>query len=224
MIPKDSQKPEALLFDLDGTLFRTETLSLPAYHSVFDELRKEGLWSGDTPPEERFLQSLGLLLEEIWKRVMPSSPVDARRRANELLLKFQTELLADGMGDLYSGVEDTLRELHRRGYRLFVASNGLEAYVKGVMEAKGLAPLFTALYSAGEFQTKSKVDLVGLLLQRFAVKSAWMCGDRSSDVEAGIKNGLKVVGCDYAGFQQSGELDDADLVIRRFDELLNYLE
>lgn len=216
--------PEAMLFDLDGTLFRTETILIPAYHRVFEQLRKEGLFTGDTPPEERILGSLGLLLEHIWQRVMPEAPLAAHSRANDLLLEYQLAELRQGRGELYPGVEPTLTELSRRGIKLFVASNGLEAYVKGVIESTGLAPLFEGLYSAGEYRTRSKTDLVRLALETHRIGSAWMVGDRSSDVEAGKGNGLVVVACDYAGFRQPGELDGADIRIREFSRLLDHLE
>lgn len=66
-------KPEAIVFDMDGTLFQTESLLLPAYHKMFDILREEGLYVGPTPPEERILSSLGMLLADIWKKVMPEA-------------------------------------------------------------------------------------------------------------------------------------------------------
>ncbi|SEB89892.1 HAD-IA family hydrolase [Paenibacillus sp. GP183] len=216
-------KPEAMLFDLDGTLFRTETLLLPAYHASFDQLRREGLYSGETPPEERILGALGMLLEHIWERVMPETSLEAHQRMDVLLLQNQLEGLLQGSGILYEGVEATLKELHARGIRLFVASNGLEDYVKKVIEARGLGSVFEGLYSAGEFQTKSKVDLVRLLLDKYNIKSAWMVGDRSSDVEAGLKNGLTVVGCDYAGFGKDDELEGSHMRIQSFPELLDYL-
>jgi phosphoglycolate phosphatase-like HAD superfamily hydrolase len=216
-------QPEAMLFDLDGTLFRTETLLLPAYHASFDQLRREGLYSGETPPEERILGALGMLLEHIWERVMPETGLEARQRMDVLLLQYQLEGLQQGSGILYEGVEATLKELHARGIRLFVASNGLENYVKNVIEARGLGLVFEGLYSAGEYQTRSKVDLVRLLLEKYNIKSAWMVGDRSSDVEAGLKNGLTVVGCDYAGFGKDDELKGSHIRIQSFPELLDYL-
>jgi phosphoglycolate phosphatase len=219
----DREIPEAMLFDLDGTLFRTETLLLAAYDKAFDQLRLEGLHSGPTPPEERILGSLGMLLEQIWQRVMPEASMETRRRADVLLLQYQMAGLEQGDGVLYEGVEATLKELHSRGIRLFVASNGIEEYVRSVIEARGLGSLFEGLYSAGEFKTKSKVDLVKLLLKRYDIKSAWMVGDRSSDVEAGLKNGLTVVGCDYAGFRNKGELEGSHIRIQNFSELLDYL-
>jgi len=216
--------PEALIFDLDGTLFQTETLLLPAYHAAFEQMKREGTYKGETPPEERILGCLGMLLEQIWQRVMPESPVEVHRRADVLLLHYQMEMLGGGTGALYEGVEETLRTIKERGIRLFVASNGLEGYVKEVIARSGLSDLFEGLYSAGEYETRSKVDLVRLLLDKHGIRKAWMVGDRSSDVEAGKKNGLSVVGCDYAGFGESDELDGSDYRIQSFPELLGLLE
>jgi len=143
------RRPEAMIFDMDGTLFRTETLILPAYRRTFDQLRREGLFEGETPPEHIILGSLGMLLAQIWQRVIPGAAPEVHRRADELLLKYQLEGLDAGEGELYEGVEAALGELNRRGVRLFVASNGLEEYVKGVAGAKGLSGLFEGIYSAG---------------------------------------------------------------------------
>ncbi|MNP49278.1 bifunctional 5'-methylthioadenosine/S-adenosylhomocysteine nucleosidase/phosphatase [compost metagenome] len=60
-----------------------------------------------------------------------------------------------------------------------------------------------------------------LLLDKYHVTSAWMVGDRSSDVEAGKKNGQTVIGCAYAGFGNGTELQGADVLITNFDELLD---
>ncbi|CAG7631183.1 HAD family hydrolase [Paenibacillus allorhizosphaerae] len=220
------RKPEALIFDLDGTLFQTETLLLPAYHATFAQLRAEGRYTGETPPERHILGALGMVLKHIWHEVMPEVDESVHRRADELLTAYQIEGLARGEGTLYDGVAGTLKALRDRGMRLFVASNGLEPYVKGVIRTQGLEPLFETegLYSAGQYQTRSKVDLVKRLLETHGVADAWMVGDRSSDVEAGHCNGLFTVGCDYAGFGKSAELDKADARISRFEQLLDLIE
>ncbi|MFC4306098.1 HAD family hydrolase [Cohnella boryungensis] len=218
-----SQLPQAAIFDLDGTLFQTETLLETVHRRVFDTLREEGLYEKPQPPIELLLGSLGMLLTDIWHRVMPDGSPEAHERANVLMLQYELEELESGCGQLYPGVAETLGELRSRGVRLFVASNGLEEYVKAVPAVKGIADQFEALYSAGEFATATKVDLVRQLLDRFGIEHAWMVGDRSSDVEAGKSNGLFVVGCDYAGFRREGELEGSDAVIRAFPELLELL-
>lgn len=217
---KRYELPEAMLFDLDGTLFRTETLLEEVHHRVFATLREEGLYLAPEPPVDRLLGSLGMLLEHIWQQVMPDASQAAQDRANVLLLQYELEELENGRGDLYEGVPEVLGELKARGVRLFVASNGLEAYVKDVPRLRGIGGLFEGFYSAGEYETRSKVDLVKLLLADSGVKTAWMVGDRHSDVEAGQANGLLTVGCDYAGFRREGELDGADVRISSFAELL----
>ena len=214
-------KPEAMIFDMDGTLFKTETLLVPVFHQVFDQLREEGLYTGETPPEQLILSSLGMLLPEIWRRVIPDQGEAVHRRADELLLEFELEGLQQLATELYPQVPETLQELSGRGVRLFVASNGLEHYVKGVARAHRIFPLFEGIFSAGEHQTATKVDLVKLLLDKHGVSRAWMVGDRSSDVEAGKKNGLTVIGCAYAGFGDGGELAGSDALIRSFDELVS---
>lgn len=218
------RKPEAVIFDMDGTLFETDKLLVPVHHRVFETLREEGLYEHETPPVERLLSCLGMLLEDIWRQVMPDSTEAARKRADVLLLQYEREGLERGEGQLYPFVEETLRELHSRGIKLFVASNGLEEYVKGVAEFKGIAPLFDGLYSAGEYETSTKVDLVARLLKDHNIQSAWMVGDRSSDVEAGKGNGLQTIGCAYATYGRASEIEGADVLINDFRELLPLLE
>ncbi|MBD2872920.1 HAD family hydrolase [Paenibacillus arenilitoris] len=217
-------KPEAVIFDMDGTLLETEKLLIPVHRRVFETLREERLYEGETPPVEKLLGCLGMLLEDIWKQVMPDGTAEARKRADVLLLQYELEGLAEGEGELYPHVAETLRRLKEKGVKLFVASNGLEDYVKGVAIHKGIADLFDGLYSAGEYGTASKVELVSRLLKDHGIRRAWMVGDRSSDVEAGRGNGLATVGCAYAAYGRPEELDGADATIRDFRQLLDLLE
>ncbi|MEK3794831.1 HAD family hydrolase [Paenibacillus sp. FSL R7-0204] len=213
-------QPEAIVFDMDGTLFQTESLLLPAYHKMFDILREEGLHSGPTPPEERILGSLGMLLADIWKNVMPEADEAVHRRADELLLQLEIEGLEAGGTVLYPKVVETLRALHARGVKLFVASNGLEDYIHSIVVVHELKDLFEGLYSAGGSGTATKTELLGLLLDNHKIGSAWMVGDRSSDVQAGKGNGQTVIGCAYAGFGRQDELKGSDVIISSFDELI----
>ncbi|WP_252863269.1 HAD family hydrolase [Paenibacillus riograndensis] len=214
------KKPEAIIFDMDGTLFQTESLLLPAYHKMFDILRAEGLYAGPTPPEERILSSLGMLLSQIWKNVMPDAGEAVHRRADELLLQLEIEGLEAGGTLLYPKVTETLSALHERGVKLFVASNGLEDYIHSIVVVHELKELFDGLYSAGGQGTATKTELLRILLDEHSIKEAWMVGDRSSDVEAGKGNGQTVIGCAYAGFGRQDELKGSDVIISSFDELI----
>ncbi|MFX3631266.1 MAG: HAD family hydrolase [Candidatus Pristimantibacillus sp.] len=217
-------QPEAVIFDMDGTLFETDTLLRDVHERLFQTLREEGLYVEDTPPIEKVLGCLGMLLDDIWRTVMPDSSEAARKRADVLFLQYEIEDLKAGKGSLYPQTAETLKQLKDRGIKLFVASNGLEAYVKEIARYKGISELFDGLYSAGEYQTTSKVDLVAKLLKDHGIKDAWMVGDRSSDVEAGKKNGLTVIGCAYATYGRETELAGADALINSTPELVELLK
>jgi len=223
MMQKLMPRPEAILFDMDGTLLQTETLLVHVHERLFRQLYAEGLYTKEMPSVDIMLGCLGMLLEDIWRKVMPDGSPEAHSRADELMLQYELEGLEAGQGDLYPGVEATLRSLRERGIKLFVASNGLEAYVRGIVGIKGMDALFDGLYSAGQYSTASKVELVARLMQDHGIRTAWMVGDRSSDVEAGQRNGLPVIGCGYAGFGREEELAGADAIIRSFPELLELL-
>jgi len=59
------------------------------------------------------------------------------------------------------------------------------------------------------------------LLETHSIGSACMIGDRASDIEAGKMNGLFCIGCAYSGFGSVQELQEADMVIHSFEELLH---
>jgi phosphoglycolate phosphatase len=213
--------PKAMLFDLDGTLFRSESILEPAYDKTFEVLRAVGHFEGQTPPVSIMLSCLGMVLDEIWERIWPGMPEVTKRYADVLFMRFQLEQLELGRGELYAGVAEALRAWREQGIRLFVASNGQEQYVADVVRTLGIADCFADLYSAGRFGTKSKVDLVRLLMEKYKLDAAstWMVGDRSSDVEAGVANGLTVVGCRYAEFGEASELAGSMILVDSFDAL-----
>lgn len=214
--------PYAILFDMDGTLLQTEKLSTPAFQRTFDQLRKKGLWDGETPDESEITNVLGMTIDQVWKKLLPGASDEAIEAADTFLLENEIQLIHERVTDLYPGVLDTLQDLHERGAALFIASNGQEAYIDALCDEYNLKPLMTDLYSAGRFRTRTKNDLVARLLKDYQVKKAIMVGDRHSDVEAGTSNGLFTIGCDF-GFAKPGELDGADVVITDFPQLLDHL-
>jgi phosphoglycolate phosphatase-like HAD superfamily hydrolase len=215
---------KAIIFDLDGTLFQTEKVGVPAFQETFRVLKEAGMYRGDLPSVEKIQSVFGMTHEELWQTLLPDAGVDIRHKADQIMLEQELKLFREGKGELYPGVKETLLALKERGFPLFIASNGVGPYVRGALEAKDLLSIFSGIYTAGDHQTKSKVDLVGLLKEQHRIKEGFMVGDRSSDVEAGKQNGLFVIGCRYAGFPQFGQRDElagADFVISSFAEILD---
>ncbi|WP_240512054.1 HAD family hydrolase [Paludifilum halophilum] len=216
-----------LIFDMDGTLFQTETVAVPAFRRTFQRLRVSGRVQGERPTDERVCSVFGKTPPEIWDRLLPGSSEEVKEQADQWWLQDELDCLSEGMGALYPGVEEGLRDLRDRGWRLFIASNGLGPYVRGILVTFGLTSLFSGIYAAGEHQIGEKKRLVGKLIQEHQVTSGWMIGDRSSDVQAGKANGLPVIGCRYADFPSFGEEDElegADQVIDSFQEILEIVD
>lgn len=213
---------DAVIFDLDGTLFKTEDVAIPAFKMTFERLQEEGLFEREMPSDERFCSMFGYTLDVIWSKLLPEAGLQVREKANQWMLENEFLCLEQGKGSLYPGVVETLSALQSHGLKLFVASNGLEDYVKKVCEHYKISSLFQSLYSAGEYQTASKDDLVKLVIEQNSLENAVMVGDRGSDVQAGLANGLYVVGCQY-GFADPEELKGAHQRIFQFSELREWL-
>lgn len=212
----------AILFDMDGTLLQTDKLATPAFTRTFEQLQRKGLWDGPIPDEGEITNLLGMTIDQVWNKLLPDASEETVHAADAFLLENEIQLIQERVTDLYPGVKETLQSLHTQGYALFVASNGQEGYIDAICEEYGLKPLFTDLYSAGRFSTKTKNDLVAKLLNDYEIKQAIMVGDRHSDIEAGTTNGLITIGCDF-GFAQPGELDGATIIMTSFPQLLEIL-
>lgn len=212
----------AIIFDMDGTLFETDLVALQGFKETFQRLKAEGHYNGEIPSDEILLDQLGKTFEDIWAQLLPDAGEEVRNRADELMLEIELGLIRKGVGKLYPAVAEVLRSLQSSGYSLFVASNGREEYISAIVNHFHLEDVFVDLYSAGRFHTASKVDLVQMLKHSYDVTLGYMVGDRRSDIEAGKKNGLTTIGCQF-GFADIEELKDADHIITSFSQILSII-
>ena len=218
---------KAIIFDLDGTLFQTEKVAVPAFQETFRHLQTTGRFQGDIPDEANIQSVFGLTHQELWEVLLPGADRAVKEEADRFMLQKELELFRLGKGEIFPRVRETLMQFYEDGWPLFVASNGVGDYVRTALETKGLISLFKGIYTAGEYQTADKSDLVRILKNDHGVTDGWMVGDRSSDIKAGKENQLFAVGCRYTGypcFGQENELDEADAIIHSFPELKQVVE
>ncbi len=204
-----SLKP--LMFDLDGTLFQAHKLSLTAYGRTFEKLQRQGFCK-QTPDEDVLKKTYGMTEKEIWTMLLPTASPEVQKMAARWTEQEELENLRQGQGALYPRAMSTLEKLKSRGHQLYIVSNGGQDYVHGVCDAFNLTPLFSGLYSAGQYGTDSKSQLLELAVQREHLAPGMMIGDRDSDVAAGTGNGFVTVGCCY-GYGHRDELQGADFLI-----------
>lgn len=208
----------AVLFDMDGTLFKTEKILVSVLDKTFDYLREKGQWEGE-PPFEECKKLLGSTLEELWCSLLPDKTEDIRKEADRVFLQNMVQEIGFGKGELYPRVLEVLKEINSMKIPIFIASNGLEGYIDSINKYYGLHEFITDFYSSGRFKCSSKVELVERLLEDYKIKNAVMVGDRKSDIEAANKNNLVSIGCNF-GFANSDELKEATYHINGFDEII----
>lgn len=200
-----------LIFDLDGTLYHTETSFIPAMNAVFRKHAvpvpdKATLLSFVGEPFDVFLQ----WLKQAGIPIMQPGVIDAIT-ATELRLVRER-------GRLYPGVRETLAHLRDSGCTLALCTNATEDYGRTVVRACGIEELFHCLRfrSAAD---QDKAGMVAALLSKIPHRHAYMIGDRYHDLQAGSKNGCTVIAASY-GYACPDELDGAKETISSLPSLL----
>lgn len=201
-----------LIFDLDGTLYRTESSFVRTMRSVYADRRLP--YPGDAAILGMVGETFGTFLD--W--LIGQGFDGGRAQLQEEIGRAEMVAIREH-GELYEGVPETLRELRRRGCALVLCTNGDRRYVDAVLGRGGIHDLFASL-STLETGGRSKSERVGDLVREFRPRRPIVVGDRYHDVEAARVNGCRMVGAAY-GYARDGELASADATIATFPELLS---
>ena len=191
-----------VVFDVDGTLNRTDIVSVPAHLKA---LKKRGITN---VTEEQIRSTFGERAEEFVKILLGEvTPSEARAYLDDLS-QYERELMPI-LGRPFDGVTETLRRLKEDGYRIATCSNSSLRYQTTVLNTLHLSAYVDTIQDLRPGMTK--VETLALLLEKEKPDAAIMVGDRIFDIEAGRKNGLKTIGCRY-GYSPL-EAEKADYVV-----------
>lgn len=212
---------ELWVFDMDGTLFDPSAAAVPAFQRTIRELGESGI---PVPPrigKEEVESIFGYTHDRIWETLLGHRLTPQQQEFADRLLLEAERLELKTRGSLYPGVVETLRTLNETGATLAVASNaGAQSYLETIVERFGIHDLFSGrLYSAGGYGAASKVHLVARVLEDWPHRTAFMVGDRGTDIEAGSVHGIHTVACVY-GYSSVEELSGARWTVNSFPEIL----
>jgi phosphoglycolate phosphatase len=199
-----------LIFDLDGTLYRTESSFVPTMKAIYAEHGVQ--YVGDDVVLSAIGEPYGTLLR--WM-VSEGFPEDEVSLAQEITRREHESIASDGV--LYPKVAETLHTLKSAGHLLAICTNGNAAYVDAILGKFGLLPLFDAIKAHAD-AGQTKTEMVAELMERFQPERAAMIGDRYHDFESGRANGCVVVAATY-GFAEDWKTADFDIRLERFVEL-----
>ncbi len=217
IMPIHPRLPFLLIFDLDGTLYCTESSFLATMKRVYREY-------GVPAPEDR----------EILSHVGEPFPAFVAWLVGQGFAAEQDQLAArisaieqaeiQRHGKLFPGVDTTLRRLDDEGHAIALCTNGDAAYARLVLGSGGILPLFACLKTL-DGEGHSKTSMVAELVAAFPRHRPVVVGDRIHDIDAGRRNGCTVVAATY-GYGNSEEWAQADVRIddiRRLPDMLRTL-
>ena len=211
---------QAVIFDMDGTLFQTNLILEPALEATFDVLRESGIWEGDTPIT-KYREIMGVPLPVVWETLCPNHSEEIREKSNALFQKKLIEMIFLRKGDIYPNVIETIHTLSNK-YSLFIASNGESEYLQAIVDTYGFKQYFQKVYSIQLIPSGNKSELVKTVVEENKLTNAWVVGDRLSDIKAAKENGLISIGVNF-DFAQQEELNQADIVINDMKELMTHI-
>lgn len=190
-----------VIFDLDGTLYDTEKVSIEALQTALSKFNINDV------TDDEIRGQFGEITDTIVRNLVPDMGEKFYMSLKEEI-KYQEEKLIPEKGELYDGIRDMLDELENDGYDLSICSNGREKYIMMVLETTGIENHFT--YIKGNEPGKSKTDQLGSLVDELNTEKVVMVGDRYHDIEAARKVGVPSIGAAY-GFGRE-EVEEADYI------------
>lgn len=189
------KKRDAVLFDLDGTLWDSSREVLHCWNRVLRPL-------GRHVTEAQMAQLMGLTPREIGDLMFPDLSVEERYTLTFRCLDAEPPYLYERGAKLYPSVRETLRELRER-YFIGLISNCTEDYALSFLHAHGLEGLFDDHETAGRTGL-DKEQNIRLVLERNKIRRAVYIGDTAKDPAAAEAAHIPFIYADW-GF---GDLDD----------------
>ncbi|MGG0730487.1 HAD family hydrolase [Bacillus paramycoides] len=212
---------QALIFDMDGTLFQTDKILELSLDDTFNHLRSLQVWDAETPID-KYREIMGVPLPKVWEALLPHHTNEVRKQTDAYFLERLIENIKSGKGALYPNVKEVFSFIKENNCSIYIASNGLTEYLKAIVSYYDLDQWVTETFSIEQIQSLNKGDLVKNILKKYDIKEAAVVGDRLSDINAAKDNGLIAIGCNF-DFAQEDELAHADLVIDDLMELKGIL-
>ena len=193
-------KYTTILFDLDGTLTRSEK---GITRSALYACEKMGFTGHN---EEEFKVFIGPPLFESFQKVCGMTPEEAHRAIE--LYRERFSVLGWAENEVYTGIAPLLRSLKKNGCKIAITTAKPQAFAEKIARKFGFEPYLDALIGPGMDNTHaSKAWIVKKAIEQLGGVPV-MIGDRCFDVDGGKENGIDTIGVCY-GYGTREELEEA---------------
>jgi phosphoglycolate phosphatase len=204
------QKPDSIIFDMDGTLWDAVDTYARSWNDVFGDLGID-----ITVPSADLAKMVGWEGKKVIGQIMPDFDEPKRLEIYALVNAKRHELLPAHGGVLYDGVKEGLHLLSQK-YPLFILSNCAKGIIRLFIDWAGIDEHITDEIAYG-INFMPKHHNIKLLADKHNLKTPLYVGDTSGDGEQSRLAGIPFVFMTY-GF---GETDDYDL---KFDDFTSFTD
>ena len=204
------EKVQAILFDLDGTLWDSSEGVLKSWNQVLDMHPECG--RGPITQEE-LNGCFGLPMTEIAAKLFPKQTSEDQQKMMDECCKVENDYLRKHGGILFPKLAETLEILHKE-YKLYVVSNCQQGYIESFIAAHKLEKYFDDIECWGN-NLLPKGENNKLIMQRNHNTKAVYVGDTAGDEQSARVAEIPFIYCAY-GF---GEATAPDYTIQAFEEL-----
>lgn len=216
-----------IVFDLDGTLIDSVPDLTLAVNEMLIALGRE------TYPEDTVRYWVGngaqMLVTRalLGKREIDQTVDDTLfEKALSLFLDFYAKHLAEAT-DTYPNVNETLRTLKEKGFRLSIVTNKPFDFVGPILQGLKLDGLFE-LILGGDSLPQKKPDPAPLVhtcrTLGLPVENALMVGDSKNDILAAKAAGMQSIGVTYGyNYGEDIAVHGPDVIVDDFADIIKYL-
>lgn len=177
-----------VVFDLDGTLSKTDEFSVRAIQQVQRDL---GFEESD---RETIIGCYGKVFIDFMNTIFPGADASVFEEYKKLITVADKKHI--NSAKTYPGIEEMLSKLEEDGYELAVCSNASGHYIEMVLNALKIKQKIDYI-QALEDHMNSKGESLRSLLDEVKPEKAIMVGDTMFDKQAASENGIPFVGCLY---------------------------
>ncbi len=217
MISFDNIK--TIFLDYDGTLHNGMKIYAPAFRKAYSYLVDKGYAKPRKWSEDDISYWLGFNPKEMWQKFMPHINQEERQRCSKIISESMKASTLSGQAELYPDALEVLSYLKNKGYHLIFISNCKIYYKESHNSIFGLDRYFERLIASEEYDFRPKYEIIKAVIDEYP-RDMVIIGDRHQDIEAGKRNHIYTIGCNY-GYGYPQELEEADLVIENILELKN---
>ena len=212
----EAMKYTTILFDLDGTLTRSEK---GITRSALYACEKMGFTGHN---EEEFKVFIGPPLFESFQKVCGMTPEQAHHAIE--LYRERFSVLGWAENEVYTGIAPLMRSLKKNGCKIAITTAKPQAFAERIAEKFGFAPYLDALIGPGMDNTHaSKAWIVKKAIEQLGGVPV-MIGDRCYDVDGGKENGIDTIGVCYGyGTREELEAAGATHIAETVEELSDIL-